>query len=65
MSLPSNTQRLKELMAQHGLSITDVAKILGRSVQTVKEWRCQNAHNISDNNLKLLELTLAARKAVA
>lgn len=65
MSPSPNTQRLKELMAQHGLSITEVAQILGRSAQTVKEWRCQNAHNISDNNLKLLELTLAARKAVA
>jgi transcriptional regulator with XRE-family HTH domain len=61
MSPHSNTQRLKELMSQHELRISDVAKLLGRSPQTVKEWRCQNDNNISNNNLELLSLKLAAR----
>lgn len=61
MSSAANTQRLKELMSQYKLSIADVAVLLGRSQQTVKEWRCQNAKNISTNNLQLLELKLASR----
>jgi len=61
MSSPANTQRLKELMTIHDLSISDVAELLERSPQTVKEWRCANDRNISNNNLALLELKLAQR----
>lgn len=61
MASPSNTQRLKDLMSQHKLSPEQVSELLGRSVQTVREWRCDNKNNISDNNLELLELKLAAR----
>lgn len=61
MTTPANTQRLKELMSQHNLTPKDVAELLGRSVQTVWEWRCANNTTISDNNLELLELKLAAR----
>lgn len=61
MSSATNTQRLKELMSLHNLSIDEVADLLSRAPQTVKEWRCQNANNISDNNLQLLELKLAVR----
>jgi transcriptional regulator with XRE-family HTH domain len=58
MSGPTNTQRLRELMTEHSLSPEAVAKLLGRSAQTVREWRCANANNISDNNLELLEFKL-------
>lgn len=54
-----NTQRLKELMAKHGLSASDVAAMLNRSVQSVYEWRCVNDRNIPDHLLDLLELRLA------
>lgn len=60
-----NTQRLKALMSEHNLRIADVAELLDRSVQTVKEWRCQNSRNISKNNLELLESKLAHRGAAA
>lgn len=63
MSSPANTQRLKELMTLHNLTVADVAELLGRSPQTVKEWRCCNDQNISKNNLELLELKLAKRSA--
>ncbi|MDX0622852.1 hypothetical protein GOD54_23420 [Sinorhizobium medicae] len=65
MSPHANTQRLKELMSANNLRIADVARILGRSKQTVKEWRCANARTISSNNLKLLEHEIAAREEVA
>lgn len=58
MASPSNTQRLKDLMSQHHLSCEQVSSLLGRSLQTVREWRCANSNNISDNNLQLLELKL-------
>lgn len=62
MSPPNrNTERLKELMAQHHLSAEDVAKLLDRSVQTVNEWRCRNRNNINDGNLALLEARIAER----
>lgn len=60
-----NTQRLKDLMSEYNLRIADVAELLDRSVQTVKEWRCQNSRNISKNNLELLESKLAHRGAAA
>lgn len=65
MSPNANSQRLKELMSEHNLRIADVAKLLGRSKQTVKEWRCTNGRNINDNNLKLLALEIAAREVAA
>lgn len=53
-----NRDRLKTLMAEHGLQPKDVALLLNRSVQTVYEWLCVNDNNINDNNLQLLELKL-------
>lgn len=63
MSPHPNTQRLKELMSLHRLSCADVALMLNRSEQTVREWRCRNHGNINNNNLELLELKLAQRRS--
>jgi len=51
-----NTQRLLDLMAACRLSIEDVAKLTGRSKQTVKIWRCSNSQNIPSMYLAILEM---------
>lgn len=53
-----NTTRLKELMALHGVSIKEVAQLLGRSSKTVRMWRSKNEPSIPDPLLELLELKL-------
>lgn len=58
-----NREKLLRLMAEHSLSVADVTKMLSRSAQTVNEWRCVNANNISDNNLELLEFKISKRAA--
>lgn len=63
MSNSPNREKLLQLMADHRLSVAQVAELLGRSAQTVNEWRCINAKNISDNNLELLEFKLTKRAA--
>lgn len=57
------TKRLRELMAEYGLTDRDVAKILDRSPITVRVWRvmASDTRVIPANSLRLLELTLAAR----
>ena len=61
----SNTVKLKALMSKHNLRAPDVAKILKRSDQTVREWRCSNANDIPDSLLELLELRLASSGVTA
>jgi excinuclease UvrABC helicase subunit UvrB len=58
------TTRLLDFMEQHQLSITDVSKMLGRSNQTVRIWRSDNARKqvIPEHSFRLLELTVAAAK---
>lgn len=59
-----NTQRLLHLMAACRLSIKDVAELTGRSVQTVKIWRCSNSQNIPPRYLAVLELHYQRLRAV-
>lgn len=56
-----NTSRLIALMHHHKLSCGDVGKMLGRTVSTVRVWRCANPNSptIPDNVLELLEFKLA------
>lgn len=53
--------RLRQLMADHGLTVKGVAAILNRSATTIRIWRVEGtARPIPENELKLLELTLSA-----
>lgn len=56
-----NTERLIALMNAHQLSCLDVGKMLGRTVSTVRVWRCANptSPTIPDNQLELLEYKLS------
>jgi len=49
-------------MAQHGVSIGDVAALLSRSKKTVRMWRSRNEPSIPDAQLELLELKLSQRR---
>lgn len=58
----TNTKKLHELMQQHKLSAPDVARMLDRTPQTVREWRVKNtARPIPAPMLELLTLKLRAR----
>jgi transcriptional regulator with XRE-family HTH domain len=51
------TVALRQLMARHGLSARDVARLLGCSETTVRIWRCKHEGRvIPANTLRLLEL---------
>lgn len=56
-----NTEKLIALMNAHQLSCLDVGKMLGRTVSTVRVWRCANPESptIPNGQLELLELKLA------
>lgn len=56
-----NTERLIALMNAHQLSCLDVGKMLGRTVSTVRVWRCANptSPTIPDNQLELLDYKLS------
>ena len=56
-----NTEKLIALMNAHQLSCRDVGKMLGRTVSTVRVWRCANPESptIPNGQLELLELKLA------
>lgn len=62
MPHPRNTERLRDLMKTHGLSIEQVAELLKRSHQTVRTWRSINPQSIPDHMLELLETKLAQRE---
>jgi len=62
VTLDPKTQRLRALMAQHGVSIGDVAALLSRSKKTVRMWRSRNEPSIPDAQLELLELKLSQRR---
>lgn len=55
---------LRQLMTDYSASIKDVAQILDRSEQTVKNWRSSSSDSIPPKNeLRLLKFELEARKA--
>ena len=59
-----NTQRLLHLMSACRLSIKDVAEMTGRSVQTVKIWRCANNQTIPPRYLAVLEMHHQRQRAL-
>jgi transcriptional regulator with XRE-family HTH domain len=52
-------------MAEHKLSAKDVARILGRSPQTVFIWRNGEHRAIPSDLLQLLQLKITQGKAIA
>ena len=56
-----NTEKLLQLMFIHQLTCRDVGELLGRTVSTVRVWRCANPNSptIPNSQLELLELKLA------
>lgn len=66
MDAEQRREVLRQLMDEYGVSISDVAEILEKSYDTVKNWRANNV-NLSiappKNELRLLKFELEARKA--
>lgn len=58
-----NRVELKRLMSEYSVSAKDVAEILGRSIQTIHNWRSTADANPPTNELRLLKFELEARKA--
>ena len=59
-SMANRTDQLIQLMTDHGLTIEQVAKLLNRSPQTVRIWRCQtDKRAIPDHSLELLRAKVA------
>ena len=52
------TKKLRALMAEHDMYSSDIGRLLERSAQTVRSWRC-GARIIPQHTLALLELVLA------
>lgn len=63
-ALPELKQQLVDLMAEHNVSIREVAEILEKGIPTVKNWRAANeANQPPKNELRLLKFELEARKS--
>lgn len=56
-----NTTRLRSLMAQHNVTISDVAALLSRKEKTVRMWRSRSGPAIPDTLLELLGLKLTQK----
>lgn len=57
----TNTKKLRALMKRHNLNSADVAKVLGREVNTVRIWRMKETPRVIPNDtLKLLDMLVAA-----
>ena len=59
--MSERTQRLRQLMSEHGLSAKQTATLIGRTAQTVRIWCVQtpNSREIPEQLLELLELKLS------
>lgn len=56
-----NTVKLRALMADHGINSVEVAEMLGRSPNTVRQWRSVKEQHIPDHMLNLLDSLLRLR----
>lgn len=61
----TRTKTLLDLMAANNLSIAEVAKILNRSPQTVRVWRCKTDRTriIPEHSLEVLKTKIASLSA--
>jgi transcriptional regulator with XRE-family HTH domain len=60
--MDKRTIELRRIMHDHGLSAREVAKLLGRSVTTVRIWRCASLGRvIPEHSLQYLRLLMATR----
>ena len=57
--MDERTERLHNIMAEHGLTCSDVGRLLGRTEQTVLIWRCKGGKVIPSHQLELLEYKLS------
>lgn len=57
--MDERTERLHNIMAEHGLTCRDVGRLLGRTEQTVLIWRCKGGKVIPSHQLELLEYKLS------
>lgn len=59
-----NTKQLHSLMKRHKLTAAQVAKMLGREINTVRVWRVrETVRVIPDDTLELLTLKLRQQRA--
>lgn len=60
--MQNRTEKLRDVMAAHKLSADDVARLLNRTANTVRIWRCKdNRRIIPEHSLALLEARLRER----
>lgn len=59
----TTTERLRSLCDEHGLKAADVAKLMDRSVFTVRHWFSGTHYQIPESMLELLEFRLAKQAA--
>lgn len=58
-----NRQILRKLMADHGLNARQIGELLPirgrpRSPHTIRVWRCDDTHTITDDMLELLQIRI-------
>lgn len=63
MSADEKRAELKRVMREYSVSSKDVAEILGRSSQTIRNWRSSSDAEPPINELRLLKFELEARNA--
>lgn len=58
-TVSDRTERLKQLMKDHGLSVEQVSEMIDRTPHTVRCWRCQwEARVIPAHTLAVLEMKI-------
>lgn len=60
-TMKTRNEQLRELMKRHRLTVEDVSRLIGRSPQTVRVWRCKYPQReIPEHTLELLQMKVAA-----
>jgi hypothetical protein len=63
----ARTAELRQLMRTHQLTAREAGKLIGRTAQTVRNWRCRtdDARTIPEHTLAVLKQRIAEREGVA